>query len=337
MIREKKFWFGVIISVVVIAVLLYTIDFQDAYQAFKNTNYLYIVPAMFVLLLSFFFRAVRWRYVLNPIKKIPIYNLFKVTMIGFMTNFVLPARVGEIIRGYLIAKDQKISKSSGFASVIVSRLLDGLTILFFIVGFIIAIGVKNAESIWTVGIVSIGAYIALAILLVIFYRKNEYFARNIAGFVARFSKRSAVQVRSGIRSFKEGMLLFKKPQEFIISMLLSLLIWGFSALSIWCVIEGFGFQEQLPAYTPFLVLSLISLGIAIPSSPGFWGTFEMSGVFAIRLCNSEIPNGEALSFTFLLHITQLIPIVSVGFLFLWLGNLRLDKLSKKEKELSPEI
>lgn len=337
MLKEKKFWFGVIISIIIIIILLYSIDFRDAYRALKNTNYLYIIPAMLIFLLSFFFRSLRWRYVLYPIKRMPLYNLFKATMIGFMANFVLPARIGELIRGYVIANDQKISRSSGVASVVVSRLLDALILMILWIGLLLVLGWKKSESMWMIGAIGIGAYVGLGILLLIFYKKNERIADFLSGLVARFSKRYAVKVRSGIHSFKKGMLLFRNPGHFIKAFFYSLVIWGLSILSTWFVIAGFGFEESVPAYTPFVVVALLTLAIAIPSSPGFWGTFEVSGVFAIRICNSSIPNGEALSFTFLLHMSQLIPIVSVGFLFLWLGNLRLDKLAKEGEELQPEV
>jgi len=106
------------------------VDLGLLIEEMKKTNYLWLIIGSFLgVYIGGIFRALRWRYFLNPIKKdIPFNNLFSTMMIGYMMNSIVP-KSGEISRPVILAKMEDISRASTFGTIIVERVLDMLTII----------------------------------------------------------------------------------------------------------------------------------------------------------------------------------------------------------------
>ena len=102
--HNKKLWIGLGISLFFLFLLFRKIDFHKLLAAFREMDYRYLWPALLFTFVSYFFRAVRWYFLLLPIKKTRLKNLFPATMIGYMANNVLPARLGEFVRAYVLGK-----------------------------------------------------------------------------------------------------------------------------------------------------------------------------------------------------------------------------------------
>ena len=83
-------------------------------------------------MISVFFRALRWKYLLIHLKHIRMKILYVVVVIGYMANSLLPMRIGELVRSYYLSKESNISKSSVLATILVERVLDAVTLLLFI-------------------------------------------------------------------------------------------------------------------------------------------------------------------------------------------------------------
>ena len=105
------------------------IEWSSLGVAFRDAKYIYIFPTIILMFLSFYLRAIRWKVLISPVKKVSILNLFSVNMIGFMANNVLPARLGEVIRPVMIARKEKINVSTSFATIVMERIFDMLGII----------------------------------------------------------------------------------------------------------------------------------------------------------------------------------------------------------------
>ena len=105
------------------------IEWSSLSAAFRDAKYIYILPTIILLFISFYIRTIRWSVLISPIKKVSVLNLFSVTMIGFMVNNVLPARLGEVIRPVMIARKEKIKVSASIATVVMERIFDVLGII----------------------------------------------------------------------------------------------------------------------------------------------------------------------------------------------------------------
>jgi uncharacterized membrane protein YbhN (UPF0104 family) len=130
---KKKILFiaGILISIICSWLFARKIEWSQLSVALKDAEYVYILPTIILIFVSHYFRAVRWSALIAPIKRVSVLNLFSVTMIGFMANNVLPARIGEIIRPVMVAKKEKVKVTASFATVVMERIFDLLSIIVF--------------------------------------------------------------------------------------------------------------------------------------------------------------------------------------------------------------
>ena len=122
---------GILISIICSWLFARKIEWAQLSVALKDAEYVYIIPTIILIFVSYYFRAVRWSALIAPIKRVSVLNLFSATMIGFMANSVLPARIGEIIKPVIVARKEKIKVTTSFATVVMERIFDLLSIIVF--------------------------------------------------------------------------------------------------------------------------------------------------------------------------------------------------------------
>src|SRR5262249_17747352 len=120
---------GMTISVILGLVVLYQIDFNQLISALQPVQYSLLGAAVFVTVLTLFIRVWRWQYLLQPVKSMRTLHLCSATAIGFMANMLLPARAGEVVRAHIIGRKEQVSTLASFATIVVERVLDLLSIL----------------------------------------------------------------------------------------------------------------------------------------------------------------------------------------------------------------
>ncbi len=120
---------GILISIICSWLFVRKIEWSSLGTAFSEAKYIYILPTIVLMFVSHYVRAIRWELLISPIKKVSVLNLFSASMIGFMVNSVLPARLGEVIRPVMIARKEKIKISVSIATVVMERIFDILGII----------------------------------------------------------------------------------------------------------------------------------------------------------------------------------------------------------------
>lgn len=120
---------GVAISLVLLFFTFRGLDWGEVGEALRGANFVYIALAAVVIVAAFGVRAVRWSYLLRPVRLLPARNLFSVVLIGFFGNYVLPAKTGELVRAYVLGRRENLSKSAILGSIAVEKTMDTL-ILF---------------------------------------------------------------------------------------------------------------------------------------------------------------------------------------------------------------
>ena len=139
----KKVQQSLIGLVIAIGALYYTlrnVSIQELTTSFKDADFIYIIPGLVIICLSYVTRAYRWQILLRPFKQIPVNEIYSPLMIGFMGS-ILPARAGEFIRAYVVGKKHNITFSGAFSTIIVERLFD----LVCLMGLFVWVFVFNAE------------------------------------------------------------------------------------------------------------------------------------------------------------------------------------------------
>ena len=306
---------GILISALFIFLALRKVDISRMWYVIKSAD---ILPLFLVVILTYFqyvIRAWRWGILLEPVKETGFCKRLSSTIIGFAANFILPARLGEFIRAAHMGYSEDISGSSVFGTIVVERLFDGFTLLLIL--FVSLFGISFLGE-WAslsnrlrgTGVLLLLFYILLIILLSgIKYREKPFLnlLNRILFFLPGHFRSKIIHM---IREFSLGLVLMKSPYKWLLTIFYSLFLWFTSLCQIQLVEQSIGLS--LPFIATFLVLTLASLGVMIPSAPGFIGTFHLSVQYGFIFYG--IGREEALSAAILWHAVMFITTVLLGFI-----------------------
>lgn len=293
-------------------------------QTLRQANYVWLFPATAFTFLSFYLRACRWRYLLEPIKAIPLCSLFSATMIGFMANNLLPARLGEFVRAYVIGRREAISRSASFATIVVERLFDGFTLVLCLVAPLPFVSVPRWIKVG--GATAFGVYV-VTLGGLLFLKAWTGVATKGVGFMLGWLPGGLSNKLKGVLSgFVEGLSTLSKGRHLGCIAFLSLLVWIAATLAIYSVFAVFALH--LPIYAAFLLQGILALGVMVPSSPGYVGTIQLGCVMGLALFN--VPKDVALGFSLVLHASQFVPITLVGLFYFWQEHWSLAELSGRQ-------
>jgi uncharacterized protein (TIRG00374 family) len=321
---------GLAISVILLWMLFRNINFTELAAALTQANYWWLLPNIAFVVFAMYQRAYRWRFMLQPIKIVPFPKLLAATCIGFMANNVLPLRLGEFVRGYSLAsQDKEISKSASLASIFVERMVFDLVALLIIFGAVLAgshFPIHNDMK--------QGTYIAILIALVgilfmlMFALRPVQAGEMMTRYLPFLPARAKEKIRVIVMKFSRGLEFIKDTKILSWVMLQTIFIWLFMGLSNYFVFQAFGFD--LPISASYVLLVVVSVSILVPSSPGFVGVYHYGTVWT--LASYGIAKEQALSFALVLHAAQYIPITAMGFYYLKKEHLSLKKLEQESTE-----
>ena len=132
-LSKKKIVFisGILVSFACLWLFVRKVEWDSLSRAFSEADYIYVLPAILCIFASYLVRAVRWSYLIAPVKRVSLLSLFSAIMVGFMANSVLPARAGELIRPILIGKKENIKIATSLATVVMERIFDMMALIIF--------------------------------------------------------------------------------------------------------------------------------------------------------------------------------------------------------------
>jgi uncharacterized protein (TIRG00374 family) len=331
--HDKKLWIGIGISLFFLFLLFRKIDIHKLLAAFKEMNYLYLWPAVLSTFISYFFRAVRWRYLLLPLKKTRLGNLFPATIIGYMANNILPARLGEFVRAYVLGEKEGISTSAVFASLVIDRLFDGFTVLLILLFTFFTVklppGMESVQHGLVVGgYITLTIYIIVVVFLVILKKRTMQTINLIGGLLKPFPAKVAEKVIPTLGSFIQGVRLSSKPAELFALVFLSLLIWAFAVWPVDLILRSFGIS--LPITASMFIMVFLVFAVMVPASPGYVGTYHAACVYGLMTFN--IQKEKALSVALIIHGVSFFPVIIAGLFYLWKNKVSLAEMRNKSAQ-----
>jgi len=323
---KKKFLIGMLVSLVFLYLAFRKVDYTELWQALKGANYWFIIPNIILGIFSMWMRAFRWKYMVNPIKKVGLGRLFSSVMIGFMANNVLPARLGEFIRAYSLGTKENISKSASFATIVVERIFDGFSILFILWATLLLFPfpdwVKKGSNLFL--LMNLGILFFL-IFLEVKTDSTVKFFQYIFRFLPHKLRMKAEEI---LLKFISGLKVFRDVSSLIWILIWSILIWVVIGISNYFIFLAFGLYPPIQA--SFILLVIVCLGVMLPSSPGFVGTFQFFSIVA--LARFVYDKNIAFPFSIVLHACQYFPVTLLGFYYLKKEHLSLKTLEKESLE-----
>ncbi|SVE31861.1 uncharacterized protein METZ01_LOCUS484715, partial [marine metagenome] len=177
LVRDPKAIGGVIISVVGIYWAFRDFNFSEFITSIQGINYFYLILATLFLWGSVWLRGIRWKWLFKDNNAPTITSLYRAQLIGHFGNNVLPLRLGELLRSYIVGKENSLSKSFVFGTVILERLMDTITLVLFALLLLLTYPLKGVvkEYILWGGITS---FVVIIVFLVIINRIQVFHAKN---------------------------------------------------------------------------------------------------------------------------------------------------------------
>ena len=308
----------VLLSIGLLALFLRGAHLDVVWTEIRHANAWLIGLSAAVTVLTMVLRALRWQYLLEPIGHARFGPAFRTTTIGFAASAVLPARAGEVIRPYLLARQEGLSATATFATIIIERLLDAVTCVMLLASFVLFFdpGMDTADSrlYWLVevGGVTVGA-IALVVLGAMFVaaRDPEAVGRWAYKLEHLLPGKITHRLAGALLKFAEGLAVVRTPKRLALALLLSFPLWLSIGLGIWAVTRAFGID--MPFTGSFLLIALLIVGVSVPT-PGGVGGFEAAVQIGLTSFYA-VPNDRAVGAALVLHAVSLLPTIVLGFLF----------------------
>jgi hypothetical protein len=305
---------GIALSAVLLWWTLRDVSMSTVWHELSQASIpLFLLSALCATLI-FPLRARRWKTILEPVApEQPLGALWRATAVGMMTNNLIPARAGEIARAYALTRQTQVPFATSIASLAVDRLFDMLVLLLLgIAAFIDPAFPRTARIAGqTLGDIAQGSVILVALLLVALY-SLAFFPSQIVRVFEIFTRRVSPTLEARGKSilirFSDGLSVLKQPGRFISVLAWTIAHWLLNALGFWLGFKAVG--VTLPFSAALFLQTLIAIGVALPSAPGFFGVFEKFATVGLGIYG--VGAAQATSWAIGFHILSFIPITLIG-------------------------
>lgn len=326
---------GLTVSGVALWLTLRGKDLGAIWAEMQQADYRYLVPYLGILTLVHLCRTVRWGILLEPVAKVPFARLNAAAAVGFMALVVLPFRLGEFARPYLVAQRPKLRVSAALSSVVVERVADGIFTGILLVVTLLAVpdDVQGVRVLRAGGVMVSVAFLGALAFLVVAYRNRELAVRLTAKLVGPFSPKLAGRVGGMMDAFIHGLRLVPSRRKMALFVALTFAYWALNAWGMAVLARGFGFD--LSPVQACAVLGMLVVGVMIPAGPGMVGTFQGAILIGLGLFEGSVAvHTRGMAYANVMWAAQIGQQVLFGMVFLFSNHIQLTKLFAASSEVS---
>ena len=313
------------LAVALVALFLHNVDLWGVLTNIAHARPEWLAFSVATMLLNLAIRSLRWRYLLEPLGQTTFANAFRATAVGVAASSVLPARAGEVIRPYFLARrtrhttgTDRLTATGAFATVILERLLDVITVLILLASYVFIFGRdlgRTNPSVfaglkWAGGTAAAGSLAVLGVLFVLagdpgrlgraMSRLERVLPSKLAGLIAKIAEK-----------FAEGLGAIRRPGHLIGALLWSFPLWLSIAAGIWAVAVAFRFP--VPFTGSFLLIALLTIGVTVPTPGAVGGFHEAFRIGATMFYGA--PQEAAVGAAIVLHLFSFGPALLLGLAF----------------------
>jgi len=318
-----------LVTVLLVGLFLRHADLAAVGRELRQADGRFVLLAAMATLGTFVFRAVRWQYLLAPIGRAHFGTAFRTTVIGFGANGLLPGRVGEILRPYLLARREGLDPTAAFATIVLERALDLITLLcLFTVSVTLfdpAFSVRDAQTLRAVqwGAVMAGGAAAAGLVVAFLMAGHAERVASWAAWATRWLPQRLARIVVGlVAAFGRGFGVLRTPRALLPALAWSAAVWVSIAVTTWGMARAFDLALA-PAGT-FTVLMVLAVGVAVPT-PGAVGAFHE----AVRLAMVSLfgaDNDASVAMAVALHALAFLPVSVAAIYFMAREGLSLTRV-----------
>ncbi|HEX5415327.1 MAG TPA: flippase-like domain-containing protein, partial [Chloroflexota bacterium] len=308
--RRLRLILGVAISIGLLFFVFRGIHLQRTLAAARTANYEFFAFSIGFLMLSLVIKAVRWQFLLAPVRRVRFLSLFSAVLIAFFSNNILPSNAGDLVRNVVLGKREGIPQSAVFATIVVEKILDIGTLACFALAFSQIYPVPGWVRL--VGFVGTAVFTAAIFILLLLAFRAELVTRLLGRLTARFQSRVVTRAVEQLNTFIYGTRQSFRLSAVLPAIGLSVVLWAVLAVAYLWIGRALSIEAADQAY--FLVVSVIGLGSAIPAVLGNVGTLEFFSIDTLQIFG--VAQSQGLAFAILLRAARMVPVL-LGALVFW--------------------
>ncbi len=317
------FWLGIAISIAFLALALRGLRLDEFWTDIQRANLIWLLPGIALYFVAVWFRAWRWAFMLRPLapdraaaSRITASRLYPIVVIGYMGNNIYPARIGELLRAWILRRNENVPMPSSLATVVLERVIDGLVMVAFVLIGLPGVPSLSADALRVVTI-ALSAFGLVTAVFFWFALAPAMTERIAAAIAARaLPQRMRAPALGFVNRFLAGARSLRSPLDLALIVLSSVITWLIETGKYWCVAQAFDIQLSFPGL--MLVNGVSNLFTIIPGAPGAVGTFDWGGILATTALG--VPESLASAYILVLHVALWLPVTLLGaFLMLRQG------------------
>ncbi len=306
-------WRNLIISLIVSGGFLYlafrNVKLDELGTALSRVNGGWLLVSIGVSLLIMVFRAWRWQLELRPLAHVPLGRLWVITAVAYMAINLLPVRLGEVVRPWLLSRRSTVSFPNVVGNIVVEKTMDSILILFYIL-----VGLTTIENlpVWVRrGAIfpAVGAGLLVTLVLLFWWRGEAFVDRWVLHLLP---ERFRGGLKKILASMADGMRVIPNPGLLLAVFLVSLVLWFLPILSSYIMIRAFDLNAPFSA--ALVVFIFVGFGTALPNLPGMIGPYQYACQLALGLFGvSEV---DGLAYGLVLNAVQFLTLIAQGLIAL---------------------
>ncbi len=309
--KNAQLILGLVVSVVALALAFRGANLGVMAGALRKANYFLLGVGIVLYFVGLIARAGCWSVILG--KRVRYWRVFDALNEGYLLNYVLPFRLGEFGRAYLVSRRNDLPVLEALSSIVVERVIDLMMVVILLLVFlplVAGLGQERSQIFWTVGVSAVAI-----LVLVIVARHPDSISRLVGAVLRKLKLRwlNADRWEARTASFLAGLSAVRDPKRAIAACLFSFGAWAAAGFGAWAILGAF--LPSAGITMSFVTLALVGIGGAVPSAPGSAGIFEFVVVQSLGSIFG-VDKSLALSFALVLHAVNFVLAIVLGGLAL---------------------
>ncbi len=304
-------------------------DWAEQWASLRRANYLWLIPYFGVLTLIHLCRTVRWGYLLSGMEKVPFKKLNEASAIGFMMLLVLPFRLGEFARPFLIARRSGIRRSAAMTTVVLERIVDGVFIatLLLVLLFFVPNETEQIAHVRKASVLVFAVFGGGFLFLLFALWQQPVAVGLVRATIGRVLPGAADKAAEIVDSFVGAMRRLPTRGRIVGFFAVTFAYWALNGLGMAMMARAFGMQVGL--FEAYVVLAWLVVWLMIPAAPGMTGTFHMGVKAGLALfLPAAVVNSSGLAYANVMWLCQTAQQVGFGLLFMSLSQLSFREITR---------
>lgn len=332
-----------LVSLLAIALLAWFLrhaNLTDVWSQVRRARVDFLFLGLLFVGVTYWVRAWRWQFLLAPLGPTRFRTAFRTTVIGFAALSLLPARAGDLLRPYLLAKQENLPVPATFATIVMERVLDLVAVVallaFFVWGYSDEATLSGSlrRSVEISAAFAAGAAVTFLVLMWVLATHPERIGTIVFSAARVLPKRMAHKLSAVASTFSSGFAVARRPGTFVAALACSFPLWIAIAAETYFVTRAFGIDMSFPG--SFLLQAILVIGVAVPT-PGAVGSYHEAYRIGVTTF-FHAANDAAVAAAIVVHAVSFIPVVLVGIIFMMQDGLSVGRLqalagTAREKEL----